>query len=390
MPNQSHNLDVLADDISAVIMESPRLLSAVGNNMQSKFDQARGNMTSGIVKVNAENNYEVVSQSPGTSISATDYQAKSIDFTIRDPFAIKLKANDIELIKNGGTDAYASVARDIGNAFIRKFESEFYAESLKFSQVVDAIGTNTREFFTKGTQILSEKGVDMSNIQYSMAPSLYTQILNDTSMSNVNTSGDMAAMRDGKLVDKFGTFIINNQHSTRITSGTVVSTGTDVAGAVSGSYAADSFTLGITSLSGTQTLKVGDTFTIAGHSIDYTVTADVTLTSGAATISIFPGLESAVTTSDTVAFTDGTAATNNASSYMNNFMFAPDAFGLAYVPLEDVSEYGVKTAFANIGGLPLRMREWYDNNTGEHNIQADVAIALGIMDNRKAVRVRSA
>ena len=77
---------------------------------------------------------------------------------------------------------------------------------------------------------------------------------------------------------------------------------TDLAGALTAGAAADVTSIAVGSLSGTETIEVGELFTLAGKAWTYVVTASVTLSGGAGTVSFYPGLEAAASNTDVVTF----------------------------------------------------------------------------------------
>lgn len=83
---------------------------------------------------------------------------------------------------------------------------------------------------------------------------------------------------------------------------------TDFAGAVNleAGYAAGATSMILDALQTSGTIEAGQEFTIAGTRLTYTVTADATITTSAATISFFPGLDSAVLNNAVITFIQST------------------------------------------------------------------------------------
>lgn len=181
----------------------------------------------------------------------------------------------------------------------------------------------------------------------------------------------------------------------RHTSGTVVSAGTDVIGAVNNGagYAAGIKTMAIDGLSLSETLVIGDSFSIAGHTQRYVLTANTTLSSGAGTISFEPGLEAAVADNAVVTFEDGSGAVN-ADSYNANMMFHRNAFALAMAPLEgDIASqqaraqgWMVEQIVDDETQLGLRAMLWYDG--GGINLRMDALYGAVTLDRNRAVLLR--
>lgn len=199
------------------------------------------------------------------------------------------------------------------------------------------------------------------------------------------------ALLNGTLGTRFGVEVFPSLNVQSHTSGTVVSAGSDVAGALTSDVAQDAESIAVGSLSGVQTLKAGDTFTIAGDTQRYVVAADATLASGAATLSVWPKIKVAATTGAVVTFENGSSSTNHAASYYANLMFHRRAFALAMAPLPDIGD-GAGANMAVVtdpnSGLSIRSRLAYDDDNAKVNVTLDVLFGLQCLDPNLAVVVR--
>jgi P22 coat protein - gene protein 5 len=158
------------------------------------------------------------------------------------------------------------------------------------------------------------------------------------------------------------------------------------------------------------TVKAGTVFTIgttatAVHAVNsvtkatlpyqqqFTVTADATVTGGAATLIITPpiipvSVDAAFGTVDIAA---GAGATlqivgDASGSYRQNLMFHRDAFALVMVPM--VSPPGaVDVARKTYKGTSVRVIPYYDGVNDISNYRLDILYGVKVVDNRLAVRM---
>lgn len=204
----------------------------------------------------------------------------------------------------------------------------------------------------------------------------------------------VSTQRNGTLGNKFGFEVFANQNVRTHTSGTVVSAGTDVVGAVNnaGGYAAGATTMAIDGLSLAETLVEGDSFVIAGNTQRYALTADTTLSSGAGSITFTPGLAAAVVDDTVVTFEDGSGAAIHADSFAANVAFHETAFLLGMAPLSTKGEeYGgvvMSTVADPRTRLSLRFRAWYDADNSQNMFALDVLYGCKTLDPNRACLMR--
>lgn len=185
----------------------------------------------------------------------------------------------------------------------------------------------------------------------------------------------------GTLGRKLGYEIFANQNVKAHTGGTA----TDLALAVNGAHAKGVTSLAVDSGTGSQTFKAGDTFSIAGDSQKYAITADVTLSSGAGTLSISPALQVAVSGSEVVT----ADATDDFSGV--NIGFHRNAFALALAPLPDQLPRNLGAQVATVSnpksGLAIRSRLYYVGNSSEVHVALDVLYGYKTLDPNLAYRL---
>lgn len=146
---------------------------------------------------------------------------------------------------------------------------------------------------------------------------------------------------------------------------------------------------------GASSLKKGDIITVAGvHAVNpvsgkalsdlrtFTVTADVSDSAGAMTISISPKIYSSSAAEDYLPYqtvdtlpADGAAITvktgNSATSHTQNICYHPNAFALVMLPLA-LPDGAVFKSRISKNNLSIRVIKWYDGSVDSEYIRLDV------------------
>jgi len=265
---------------------------------------------------------------------------------------------------------------------------------------VTTTAADVRKNVTQPRKILAANGVpinDRGNMFFAMDENL-DAIFRESTMFDFDKLGPEAAarMQVGAASNMYqGIEFFYTGKIEEHTSGTVLSAGNDVLAAVNngGGYAADVTSMAIDGLNGTETLLIGDSFSIAGQTTRYVLTANTTLAAGAGTITFAPGLSAAVADNAVVTFDDGNVAGNNADNFYANLLYHRNAFALAMAPLEgDVASEQARAqgwVVANVvdpeTNLGLRLMVWYDGNG--INLRLDALWGVKTLDEKMACRV---
>ena len=213
----------------------------------------------------------------------------------------------------------------------------------------------------------------------------------------VGGTANQDALFNGSLGRRFGFEIFANGVIQSHTSGTVVSAGTDVAGALNGAAVAGAETVSIDGLSGTETLKAGDSFVIAGNAQRYVVTADRTLAAGAhASVPVFPALVQDYADNAVVTFEDGSGGAVHADSFSANLAFHKDWAALATAPLQDQAgsaqarAQGIQVEVINDPdtNISLRGRMWYDADNSRTVTALDILYGFDVLQPNMAALLR--
>jgi hypothetical protein len=139
-----------------------------------------------------------------------------------------------------------------------------------------------------------------------------------------------------------------------------------------------------------ETLKAGDSLVIAGNTQRYSVTADVTLTGGAGTVSVWPKLVQDYSSGDVVTAEDD-STTVHAGSYYSNILFHRNAFAVAFAPLPEIGDgAGAKMAVVTDPqtNLSIRSRLAYDDANAKVVVTYDLLYGVLCLDPNLAVIYR--
>lgn len=200
--------------------------------------------------------------------------------------------------------------------------------------------------------------------------------------ANANLSGESSqqVQLNGHIGNRFGMEIFGNQNVGTHTKGTA-STGTL---AMKGAFAKGSTTITLDASAVTGTLAVGDSFSIAGHTQRYVVTAPVTAASNTFNgVQIFPALVRDAA--------DNAAVSVSLADHEENIAFHRNAFALAMAPLSELgNEFGAKveSVYDAKSGLALRSRMWYDGDNSRVKVALDVLYGLKCLDPNLGCKLR--
>lgn len=188
------------------------------------------------------------------------------------------------------------------------------------------------------------------------------------------------SLREGSMGRLFGFDVFANQNTPTHTSGVAA----DATGTVDGVNAVGAKSLLFSAVTAGATWKIGDTFSIAGDSQRYVVTADGTDADGsAATVAFEPGLKVATAGTEVITFT----LTGSAKS--QNLYWHRNAFALATAPLTDMGKdlgAKIKVVADPITNLSLRSRMWYNGDDAKVMVGLDILYGVKTLDSNLAVR----
>jgi hypothetical protein len=191
-------------------------------------------------------------------------------------------------------------------------------------------------------------------------------------------SGGEDTLRRGSLGQLFGFNVFANQNTPTHTPGVSA----DATGAVVGAHAVGVVALAIDGITTAGTVKAGDTFSIAGDTQRYAITADKTASAGAVTLDIFPALKVAVSGSEVV--------TIRLDTHVANLAFHRNAFALATAPLSEMGgALGARIATVSdpVTNLSLRSRLFYVGDESKVYVALDLLYGYVTLDPNLATRL---
>jgi len=188
----------------------------------------------------------------------------------------------------------------------------------------------------------------------------------------------------GTLGTKYGLEIFANQNADTITK--AAGDLADLAGAVDGEHLKGVTTVTVDNLTNTETIKIGDSFTIAGDSTVYCITNDITVSGAEAALNISPPLQATAAAAAVVTMVNVGAATSMGVAFHKN------AFCLAMAQLPEMgNELGARVATVSDPktGLSLRSRVYYIGSSSQVHVALDVLYGVKTLDPMMAVKMTS-
>ncbi|GAB1340888.1 P22 phage major capsid protein family protein [Gemmatimonas sp.] len=208
---------------------------------------------------------------------------------------------------------------------------------------------------------------------------LEANMLGYLSGQNIQGANVDEARRYGALGPLMGVNWFANQNTPTLATNTM----TDVSGTLGANASKGATTISIAGIDTTGALVDGDTFSIAGLTQRFVVTAPATATGGAiASLSIFPALPAAVTSGTIVTFHKLAAAKATSLVFHRNFA------ALKFAPLpDDMPGVQVSTIRNEDLGLAVRARIFYEGNNSKLFVAFDCLYGYTMLDPNLATRV---
>lgn len=333
----------------------------------------------------------------GTGSTAQDLVGQNVSISLDQHNEVKFKVTDKEL-------AYTSerIVQDhikpAAYALADKIDQDLLTMSAKVGPKTIISGTVANSFITDPRKTLRGNNVpfDPGMIHYGIDTGMEAAFLGLDTFVRADAAGqglNEAAMLRGTLGTRFGVEIFVGQNND-ITGPTMTSTATastaggDRAVAATADTAANATTLAVGSGGATETLKIGDTFTVAGDTTIYILTANTTFSGGAGTLTFYPALRKAVANTTVVTLVLLNAVEEAAN--LHNLMFHRNAFGLAFAPLPRTGDgrgAQIETVTDEISGISVRARMYYDGDTATNYVALDALYGFQVLDPMLATRV---
>ena len=320
--------------------------------------------------------------------TAQDLDPDTVDIKLDKPAIVPFKVSDVELAYTGEqiiTDHIAPAAYALAD----QIDMDLAALYKDIPWLYDYGASTDHTVITGTRRVARDNKVPLSigsPLHFMVDGVLEEGFLNSQVFHSADTTGpnQNQAMMTGDIgVPRFGIRAFANQNTPLHTPGTIVA-GADQAGAVD---MAAGLTKGATSVvvdsfTGSETLLAGDTFSIAGNTQKYAVTADVTMSTGAGTINFTPPAVQAYADDAVV-----TVAVQTATAHAQQLFFHRNAFALAFAQLpRDLPGVDVGVATDPVTGMSVRMRRWAEGKEAETWIAVDTLYGVKTLDPNLAVR----
>lgn len=378
MPNTLGNYDALFYASEAIPHLRKRL--GIASRIHQGYDAERRQRNEGSV---------VTINRPGTfvaqkgSITAQDIKPGVVNITVDQRPEVLFAVTDVEYAYTGerligdhiAPAAYAladQIDKDVNALYTKVPWLHDYGTATDHQVItgMSAVAFNNLAPVDDGNWHLQIDGTMRQNFQNS-------DMFKSASMAG---EGNNQTLFNGSLGERYGIEIFANQNAPTHTVGTVIS-GADQAGALTANLAAGATSLAIGSLGATETLKAGDTFSIAGNTQRYTVQTDVTMSGGAGTVAFYPEAAQAYSSGAVVTFyVQGTGVTQQ-------LLFHRNWAAIVYAALPDnMPNIDVQTVTDPVTGISLRASRWGDGLGKQTYVSLDVLYGCQVLSPQLAVR----
>jgi hypothetical protein len=355
-----------------------------------------GNNKGDVINLKRPSKFTAATHVAGTGTTAQDVVGQNVQVTLDQHQEVKFAITDKEL-------AYTSEKiidehiKPAAFALAEKIDNDLYTLGAKVGPKTYVSGAVASTFITGPRKILRNNAVPMdNNIHYMIDTGMEAAFLDLGIFSAADTTGqgnNTDALMQGTLGRRFGVETFTSQNAdvtaTTMTSTATASTaGGDRLGAVNVAVAANLSTIAVDGMTGSETLKIGDTFTIAGDTTIYILTADTTLSGGAGSLTFYPPLRQNAANDAVVTF-DILYAIQEAAHY-RNLMFHRNAFALGFAPLPTTGDgrgAEIATVTDPVSGLSVRARMYYNGDTATNSVALDVLYGCQVLDPMLGVRV---
>ena len=260
----------------------------------------------------------------------------------------------------------------------------------KYTEVYNEVGTagdppDSLADLLAVDQKLNELKVPVDGRFAIVNPQAKTDILGVSNIINAEQRGDGGqALKNASMGNFLGLDWYMSQNIPTHTLGTLTNGSAMAALVNNASVAVGNLTVPVDASSLSGTVVVGDTFTVAGDTQQYAVTAAATASGNAiAAMAFFPAAKVAWADNAAVTFnTDGVAT----DTYIPNLAGHRNAMTMAMVPLA-LPRGAANAAYIGDRGLGLRIVFDYDNNAKQDVISIDVLCGAKVQDGELITRV---
>lgn len=360
-----------------------------------------GNQKGDTINLKRPTHFQAQEHVAGVGTTAQDVVGENVQIILNNHQEVKYKLTDRELAYTTEqiiTDHVTPAAYALAD----KIDQDLHLLGAKVGPKAFISGTASSAFITGPRKVLRNNEVPMDgNIHYLIDSGLEAAFLDLGIFHEARITGpgaNEAALMNGSLGQRFGVEVFATQNAdvavSALSSTVTASAGSgDRVGAVNSvpGYSANVSTIAVDGLTGSETLQIGDTFTIAGDPTVYVLTAATTLGTGAGSLTFYPALRRNVANDAVVTFTLLNAIEE--AAHVRNLMFHKNAFALAFAPLPmtgDGSGAQIATVTDQISGLSVRARMFYDGTTATNYVALDALYGTQVLNGQLATQVKRA
>ena len=365
--------DIIAREFLMLLQSNRVMAGLVYRDHEKEFGPAKVGAT---ITVGAPPTYEL--KEFAGSVVVQDSQEKSLSLTLEKHFDITTTVSSTEWTLDLDRFSEKIIAPAV-ETFAEGIDAYVFS---KYAQVYNQVGAagdppDSLEDLAAVEQLMNELRIPARGRNAAVNPKAKASMMGISAVVQADARGDDGtALKEASMGRVMGIDWHMAQNVKSHTAGTL-SAGTP---AVNSSVAVGAKVMDIDGGVGTETIKAGDIFTVAGADGWYGVfTADVTLSGGAATGVAFEPEAPAG------GFSDGDLITI-VPSHVANLAFHRNAFTLAIVPLEK-PRGAANATYVNYDGMGIRVVYGYDMDSKVDTISFDLLCGAKCIDPRLALRI---
>lgn len=356
-----------------------------------------GNAKGDTINLKRPTKFTAATHVAGTGSTAQDVVGENIAITLNEHQEVKYALTDRELAYSSEqiiTDHITPAAYALAD----KIDQDLHTLGAKVGPKSIISGTADAGFITGPRKVLRNNEVPMEAgaIHYLVDSGMEAAFLDLGIFHEARITGDganQAALLNGSLGQRFGVEVFATQNADQdlaalTSTATASAAGGDPIGAVNGAHAVNVNTVAVNGFTLVETVKTGDTFSVAGDPTVYVLTADTTFAAGAGSLTFYPALRRNAVTTAVVTFNLLDAVEE--AAHVRNLMFHKNAFALAFAPLPmtgDGKGAEMATVTDEVSGLSVRARMWYDGGTATNFVALDALYGTQTLDPMLATQV---
>lgn len=403
MPNTlgNYNPEFYAQEALIQLFKALGMAGRVHRGAEQERNGA-GNQKGDTINLKRPTKFTAAEHVVGTGSTTQDVVGENVAIQLNNHQEVKYKLTDRELAYTTEqiiTDHITPAAYALAD----KIDQDLHALGSRVGPKAFVSGSASSAFITGPRKVLrnNEVPMDPGMIHYLVDSGMEAAFLDLGIFHEARITGEganNAALMNGSLGQRFGVEVFASQNadvdvSALSSTATASDASGDEVGAVNNAsgYEANTTTIAVDGFTGSETVQVGDTFTIAGDTTVYTLTAATTFSTGAGNLTFYPALRR--NTADDAVITFANLNAIEEAAHLRNLMFHRNAFALAFAPLPmtgDGRGAEMATVTDEVTGLSVRARMWYEGATGSNFVALDALYGTQVLDPMLGVQVKRA